>query len=447
MTWCIEVRPLVAQNEGVVGAPSLPDLQSAYEKARIDASVPFAGELKKLVEGYGTALERLQLTLQIEGALEAVLEVRAELKNLQTNGQPGTTEAKNDRLVKLRGIFSDSKQSIVERQAAAVQEVAATYKTALEALVPELTKIGKLEEALKAKALAATIGAEGPDAENAGRPEMGINSGSGVDGEPGAGDIPIKVTARAERRLTEVPEIEAPLVGADIFAQPDWPLLVMIPEGNYEVDGVAKYKSEKGRMLVLSEGSTFRGGGEKTVWNVANSITTGKSLWFENFIFQGNLGSRIYLEQCSFKDMHMGKGGGWFGGRFMSRWQFRSCAIEGSFIDSWGTRHTGVQMLGCRIERVKFPALEYQNEDEPSEIALNDEMMILDSYFYQCEIPVSVLSLTEDCAFVDCRFVADPTPLIFADRVKRTLKVENCKVEYAELPANLEFKLEELPQR
>ncbi len=446
LAW-FELPPLEAQNGSTEKQPSLPALQSAYATARIDASVPFAAELKQLVEGYRAALERLQETTQAKGALEALLEVRGELDSLQADGQPGTSKITSPQLMKLRGIFAESKQSIVERQAAAMHEVTSTYTTALEALVPELTKVGKLDEALKAKALAEAIKVGAPDAENGGRPEMGIGSGGGSGNVPGAGKIPVKVTARAENRLAEVPEIEAPLVGADIFSKPDWPLLVMLPKGDYAIEGVTKYESKKGRMLVISAGSTFRGEGDKAHWNVANAITTGKSLTFEGFNLRGNLGSRLYLEQCSFKDMVMGKGGGWFGGRFMSRWQFRNCAIEGSFVDTWATRHTGVQMLGCRIEGVKFPPLVYLNDDEPSEIALNDEMMILDSYFAQCEIPVSVLSLTEDCVFVDCRFVADPNPLTFAGKVKRTLKVDNCEVDYGALPANLEFELEELPLR
>ena len=441
-------RPsLFAQEKGAAQPPSLSGLQSSYESARLDVTVPFAEELKKLVEGYRAALERLQETLQAEGALEELLEVRKELESLRSTGQPVAAEAKSARLKKLRGIFAQSKQSIVERQAAAVLQLSVTYKAALEDLVRELTKAGKVDEAVKAKQLATAITVSGTE-ENVGT-QPGTEPGSdGASGDmPGAGEIPVTVTARAKNRLTEVPELKAPLVGEDIFSQPDWPLLVTIPKGDFKIDRQIDYERKPGRMLTFSEGSTIRGKGDKPYWNVANSITTGKSLMFEGFNFRGNLSSRLYFEGCSFKDMLLGKGGGWFGGVFMSRWQFRDCAIEGSFTDLWGTRHTGVQMLGCRIERVTFPPLDYQNEDEPSAIALHDEMMILDSYFHGCEIPVSVLSLTEGCVFIDCSFVADPKPPTFAEKVKRTLKVENCQVKYGTLPTNLEFELQELPRR
>ncbi len=439
-------RQLVAQTESGERQLSLAALQSSYQTARLDASVPFSKELKTLVDGYRAALERLQDTLQAEGALEELLEVRGDLASLQTGGQPGTAETKNARLTKLRGIFTESRQSIVARQAAAMQQVSMTYKSALEALVPELTKAGKVEDAVKAKAMAAAIKVDdgGAEVAGAGRPGNGFNDDDTSGGIPGAGEIPVKVTSRAEQRLAEVPEIEAPPVGDDIFSNSDWPLLVAIPKGDFKIEGKVEIKKETGRVLAIAEGSTFRGKGKTPYWNVGNSLTTGKLLKFQDINFSGNLGSKLYFEQCTFKDMLLGKGGGWFGGAFMSRWQFRNCAIEGSFSDVWGSRHTGVQMLGCRIERVKFPSIEYHNEDEPSAIALNDEMMILESYFYQCEIPVSVLSLTEDCVFVDCRFVDDPEPLTFAEKVKRTLKVENCEVKYAPIPANLEFVLEEL---
>lgn len=424
--------------------PSPADLKSSYQKARLDTSIPFGEELKKLIASYQSALERRQTALQEAGQLEALLEIRKEIETLGSTGEPGTDDTTDTELQKLRGIFQKSKQDIVNRQGEAVAKVTSTYKTALDALVPELTRAGKVEEAIQARTMAEAI------AENQPKVSSSSKLSSRPDGEnnpPGAGEIPVDVTSRAERRLTEVPEIEAPPFGPDIFNLAEWPLLATLAPDNYTISGQQKYEGKKGMKLAISENSTFRGDGDKPYWNVANAVTVGKALRFEGFRFHGNLGSRLYFEQSSFDNMLIGKGGGWFGGAFMSRWQFRSCAIRGSFIEKWITRQTGVQMLGCRIEDVTFPPLEYHDDDDPSAIAKNDQMMILDSCFFRCTIPVSVLSLTEDCGFIECRFVDDLQPLQFAGKVKRTLKVENCQVEYKALPVNLELDLRELDRR
>ncbi|MDF1737962.1 MAG: hypothetical protein P1U86_02290 [Verrucomicrobiales bacterium] len=162
---------LQAQSRDGAQSPSLSELRKSYEKARLDATVPFSAELKKLKESYEAALGRLQGEFQAEGDLEAALEVRREMEAFQKSGHSGTGEVESFELVKLRKIFSRSNQSIVARQGAAEQKLAVAYQSALEALIPELTKAGQLDDAVKAKAIATALTVESGKLESKSQPQ------------------------------------------------------------------------------------------------------------------------------------------------------------------------------------------------------------------------------------------------------------------------------------
>jgi len=131
----------------------------------------------------------------------------------------------------------------------------------------------------------------------------------------------------------------------------------------------------------------------------------------------------------------------------MSRWQFRECRIEGSFIEQWNSRHFGVQMVNCHVERVKFPSIEYDVEDEPSEVAGHVWATVRNTHFRKCVIPASVLSLLENCSFEDCRFVADPRPLDFSTTITRTVFLKDCKWEVKTFPKGFVVERKELSEK
>lgn len=162
---------LKAQSGDGAQLPSLSELRTSYDKARIDATAPFSAELKKLKDSYEAALGRLQGDFQVEGNLEAVLEVRREMEFFQKRGQSGTGEVESAELVKLREIFSKSNQSIVARQEASVQKLVVVYQSALEALIPELTKANRLDDAVKAKAIATALTVESGNLESENQPQ------------------------------------------------------------------------------------------------------------------------------------------------------------------------------------------------------------------------------------------------------------------------------------
>lgn len=93
--------------------------------------------------------------------------------------------------------------------------------------------------------------------------------------------------------------------------------------------------------------------------------------------------------------------------------------------------------MKCEVERVEFPSIEYDAEDEPSELAGQEWAMVRNTQFRKCVIPVSVLSLLDDCSFEECRFVDDATPLSFATGIKRTVCLDNCQWQIKSLPAGL----------
>ena len=180
---------------------------------------------------------------------------------------------------------------------------------------------------------------------------------------------------------------------------------------------------------------------------IGKATLVAREVKFDGFTFQGDLGSRLFFEKCHFKDMNLGKGGGWFGGRFMSRWQFRDCRIEGSFTDKWISKRVGLQLVDCHVERVDFPSIEYVEGDEPSDMARQDWAMVRNTHFRKCVIPVSVLSLLDDCSFEECRLIDDPTPLVFATKVTRTLYLADCRWDIKALPSELVLEQKKISER
>lgn len=122
--------------------------------------------------------------------------------------------------------------------------------------------------------------------------------------------------------------------------------------------------------------------------------------------------------------------------------------IEGSFTEKWNSKLFGLQMVNCEVERVEFPSIEYDKEDEPSEFAGQDWAMVRKTHFRKCVIPVSVLSLLDGCSFEECRFIDDPGPVVFATKITRTIYLENCQWNVKALPAEFvveQKKMSEMP--
>lgn len=389
------------------------ELRKKFDAASEEIRVELEKNRSALGEKYVGALQKLEEDLRDKGDLENLLAVRKERELFVESGTLGSDDISD--LSRLRAIYMESRAPIDTSEKEKTARLLDAYLKQLEILQEDLTRAGDIDTAILAK-------------KEADRVRQSMDKGAPPAVSSPAADSTVLA------KFDPVPSMQHAPVEGNIFKQDTWPPKIALPPANYRIEGTRSVEGMKGREIQVLPGSIFRGADEKARWIVGNSTLSAREAQFNGFIFRGDLGTRFYFEKCLFKDMYLGKGGGWFGGRFMSRWQFRECRIEGSFVEHWNSRHFGLQMVDCHVERVKFPSIEYEKEDEPSEVAGQDWAMVRNTHFRKCVIPVSVLSLLDHCSFEDCRFIGDPQPLVFASAITRTVFLKDCKWEVKALP-------------
>lgn len=398
------------------------ELQDKFEASKERIREKAETERRSLRERFAGALVKLEEDLQKRGRLEELLAVRKEREEFQKTASLGT-EGSPD-LVRMRTVYAESLVPIDKVEKEEMGRLLAAYLKQLEPLQADLTRAGEIEKALAVRNEAERI-----------RGSMASGDPSGVGKKTAA--------SLSSRRLEfqEIPEIRPDPVGEEVFALDLWPPQVALPKANYRIVGKRYQGDDLGREILLAPGSVFGGSDSQPRWIMGRALLVANEVEFDGFGFEGDLSSQLFFVKCHFKNVTVGKGGPWLGGRFMTRWQFRECQIEGAFATRWNSKLLGVQMANCEVAGVEFPPIEYDKDDEPSEWAGQPWAQIRNSHFQGCVVPVSVLSAMDDCSFEDCRFVDDPAPVTFANRIARTIYLENCQWEVKALPA--EFKLEQ----
>jgi hypothetical protein len=173
---------------------------------------------------------------------------------------------------------------------------------------------------------------------------------------------------------------------------------------------------------VKSVGRAFSAPGARLV---GGAVFIDKGSWqAEGTLFAGieikaEFGATFEAKDSLFSAARLGKGGGWFGDAFSSKWTFRNCAFAGSFISPWKVIDIGVQVEGCTFHEVDFPALVYA-KDAGKEVA-RDWFQIRNSRFINCKIPESLLIATKDCVFENCTFGSPEEDLRIETPVKTTV--------------------------
>jgi hypothetical protein len=392
------------------------ELQKKFETASSEIGSKYEKERSELGGKYVGALQKFEATLQEKGELEELLTVRKERELFIASATPGAEGPPE--LSRLRTLYTESRAPIDKRQKEEIVRLMGAYLNQLETLQSELTRTGEIEAAVVVKN-------EGE------RIRRAIEAGEG----PADGLNPKPADPAALARLQAIPEMNHAPADGDLFELEQWPPKVALPRANYRIEGHRYQGDELGREVLLLPGSVFRGADEKAQWTMGRATLVANEVEFDGFTFLGDLSSQLFFVKCRFKDMNLGKGGPWGAGRFMTRWQFRECRIEGSFTEKWNSKQFGLQMVNCEVERVEFPSIEYDPEDEASELAGQDWAMVRNTHFRKCVIPVSVLSLLDDCSFEECRFVDNGTPVNFASEIKRTVYLDNCQWQVKALPA------------
>ncbi len=134
-------------------------LQVAFEKRHGDANGKRDEQLAKLETGYLAALNRHIDKIKASGNLEDVLTVRDEVEAVKegTDPLPALPATATQDFKQLRKTFEEARAGIEKAHSAALTDLATKMIEVLKAKEVQLTKAGKIDEALDAKKLRESI--------------------------------------------------------------------------------------------------------------------------------------------------------------------------------------------------------------------------------------------------------------------------------------------------
>lgn len=133
--------------------PRLAALHTAWA-ARFDAEAnkPFETAIATLNTSYIAALGRARTTAKNNGALAEVLSIDAEIQQIKTSNAPAADAAETPpALTTLRKTWRDTSAKHATARDAKLTQLKAQYAKALDALIIELTKANKIDEAKRAQ--------------------------------------------------------------------------------------------------------------------------------------------------------------------------------------------------------------------------------------------------------------------------------------------------------
>lgn len=369
---CLSFPCLLGQTSGPVAT-----LTQQYEEARRRAIAPSEEQRKKIGEAYLAQLTALERDYSAKGALDPVLELQKEREFFEKSGETGGGSLDALRVIreKLQRDLAANEASIAKT----VEGLDEVYRTRLGQILVEQTKAGNIEEAKAAKAI--------------------------LDGASSGQTTPLAAPSSGMRRApwsAPAPAHESVFDGG-VFLDP-----ITLPQGTHRLRnkisiGVRK-PAPRFNDIYLLEGTKIScaEGGEIF-------LTLGKGnafgVVFESAYVTGGLDADWRFINCAFDDTRFGKGDGWAAKHQASMWKFENCSIRRSFFPTWNTQDVGYNVESTTFEDVKFPDLEFRTE--AGALANTENLRMKNCRFLSCELPLSVLITTDNCAFERCTFRDD----------------------------------------
>ncbi|BCX48293.1 hypothetical protein HAHE_22010 [Haloferula helveola] len=140
-------------------AATLEELQASFMSRYDEANAKRDDQVRKLEGSYIGALERHMEKVKASGKLEEVIPVRDEIEALQngTNPLPELPKNADPQLKSMRKKFTTAKESVMKSHAESLVDLFSKMEAALKAQEAELTKAGKIDDALAAKRMRETL--------------------------------------------------------------------------------------------------------------------------------------------------------------------------------------------------------------------------------------------------------------------------------------------------
>ncbi|MEM1442925.1 MAG: hypothetical protein AAGF67_11325, partial [Verrucomicrobiota bacterium] len=334
-----------------------------------------------------------------------------EREVMKRTGAIGDSESPN--LQPLRDNYLEKVEEIESSKSDKEADLNKIYVGELQRLQKELTVAGKIDEALKAKAIAEKL-----------------NS----DNEETAAVANTSTTSSASP--WPVPEPTPEVLEGGKFLKP-----VVFPEGRHRLRSkiqIGERDPVKPGKVYFSEGTEISCTDEGEIYIIAGVGRAHKTV-FNTARIEGGLVGDWEFVSCVFDRTTFRKGDTWRGRPHASQWKFDDCKISGDFFSEWTTKDVGYQIERTTFERVEFLDLEYH--DPADKVAQKEWLIMRNCRFENCSIPLSVLISTVDCVFVDCSFRDDEKALKLSGEISVDVFAKDCNSRLREVPDKVKLEI------
>lgn len=380
----------------------------------------------ELSKRYVAALKSLEGRLTSEGNLDAIIRVREEIESVTDSGEPAANDEKS--VVELRGKYVAARETITKEADTARKGIVDAMAKSLKEREADLTKGGKVEEALALRKegerllLELSSGFSGEAVEFSEDPR----GGDGVEMK----DLP----------PIEIPKDAPPVVANPFLIKGRWLDSMTLPAMKQKISGSVEIGSTgegKRPVIVVRKGSVWSGK-QTEVFLAGGKVIATKST-FESLDFRSDLGGIFYFVNCHLHDCAFSKGGRRIGGEQAAKFYFENCVVDGSFKKFWNIRHAGYRGQSSVFEKVDLPAIAFEGR-EPARYVNHPWVKFSDCRFVDCKVPSSFLAVTRDCLFENCEFIDDPG----FKAVKQPFEVtfhanKGCRWNISEAPGDVTF--------
>ena len=182
-----------------------------------------------------------------------------------------------------------------------------------------------------------------------------------------------------------------------------WDKDVTLRTGTYRLKDTISVTNQPGPTVTLETGTVVKDG---TLFLAQGKLVADGCL-FEEVTLAADLGGEFDFKNCYFDECRQAKAGRYISmALYSARWNFNNCVFDDTFAQNWNTVGYGVTASYCTFNKIEFPDLKFYNKTAPE--TRSEKLKFRHCRFIRCEIPLSVLLITEQCVFENCKILKDP---------------------------------------
>ena len=348
----------------------------------------------ELVQKYAAALDNLEKTLTASGNLDVIVRLREEREEVKKSGN--TTSHNDKAIVNLHEKYLKALTAIDGEMQATRAKVAAGITRKISEQETELTKAGKVEDAL-------ALRKEGE------RLLLEFAGGAAADAVPFEDDPRVAApSVRKELAPIKIPT-ETPALVEKPFSNKDrWLESLTVPVAKQKIREavvIGDRAKKKWPIVVVTSGSVWSATDAGRIELSAGKLVASKCR-FDTVPMGADLACDFYFKNCIFNKCRFEKVGVWYGSDQAGKFYFENCLIKDNFSKTINPVDNGFRIQGSVLEDIDLPSMSFKKR-QPADYVNNAWLRIIHCRFVKCKIPLSFLLLTRDCIFENCSIIDD----------------------------------------